>query len=254
MLLRENFYIFRGIMKKYILSILFLSVLSVTFSSPCCSALASLRGVGLGGYWELTAKYYPKTIAYFDKLKEKYPALASTTIIISDGPMADTDTIYFPMKWIEELEKGNKFYIEATEWILLHEMGHIAHYDSTKSLLSIVMFCGFSKILTNDTIKLNGDNTKMLEAGALMSALAYMYFHCTREYYADDYAMQHCDNPAAWLAAYEFLDRQASLGFLPGIMHSFTTYRLSRIAKAFKNKFGYELEIIPQSLCPEYLS
>ncbi len=241
-------------MKKSILSILLLSILSVLYSSPCCSVLASLRGVGLGGYLELTAKYYPKTVAYFDELKEKYPALSTTTIIILDGPMADTDTIYFPMKWIEELEKGNKFYIEATEWILLHEMGHIAHYDIVKSLVTISITSAFYKILTDNNIKLDKNDVQIVGAAALMSGLACMYFHCTREYYADDYAMQHCDNPAAWLAAYEFLDRQAPLGFLPGIMHSFTTYRLSRIAKAFKSKFGYELEIIPQSLCPEYLS
>lgn len=214
-----------------------------------------LNGVGLGGYWELTPKYYPKTVTYFDTLKNKYPDLASTPIIILDGPMADWNTIYFPMKWIEELEKGNKFYIEATEWIVLHELGHIAHYDVIKAASSIALFYTFLNMGKKDhnQYRFEQTDTELYTAGMLLSGLAYLYCNFTREYYADDYAMKHCDNPAAWIAAYEFLDRQAPLGFLPGIAHSFTTYRLSRIAKAFKAKFGYDLEVVPQSITPQYL-
>lgn len=232
-----------------------LLLLSTTLAHSCCSLLnipgmLSNNGVGIGGYWDLSAKYYPKTVAYFNELKEKYSDLKELPIIILDGPMADWNTIYFPMKWIEELEKGNKFYREATEWILLHEAGHIVHKDVSKQIgLYLISALGLNAI-ANVT---DSDLQLAIAGASICSGIYYLYRGFTLEYYADDYAIEHCDNPAAWIAAYEFLDRHAPLGFLPGIMHSFTTYRLSRISAAFHKKFGYELVVVPQSISPTYL-
>lgn len=256
-------------MNRYIgaIFIVFYSIANHSCPSLINQFSLKLSGVGLGGYWELSETYYPKTVAYFYDLQEKYPALNSVEILILDGPMADNDTIYFTMAWIEELEKGNKFYREMTEWILLHEMGHIAHRDVFKKIAAFWMvFVGYMiQRKYNNAIRYSYFYTieqyQELVQGAFWGNLVQIaglaktvYNMATIEYYADDYAMQHCDNPQAWIAAYEFLDRKAPLGVLPGVFHSFTKYRLSRISKAFKKKFGYELVVIPQSLCPEYIA
>ncbi|MBI2353059.1 hypothetical protein HYV11_02330 [Candidatus Dependentiae bacterium] len=244
-------------MKKIFIIVCFAQAMVYSFPGlPQIKSLVSY-GVGLGGYWELSPTYYPKTVAYFDALKKKYPVLNNKDIIILDGPMADNNTIYFPMKWIEKLELGNKFYLDVTEWIILHELGHIEHMDMYKTVIGLGLFYGGYAIVKKE---LEGiimqPNETLKKATIIMTCGGLFLTYClaTREYYADDYAMQHCDNPEAWIAAYEFLDRFAPLGWMPGILHSFTKFRLSRIAKAFKNKFGYDLVVVPQSLQPIYVS
>ncbi|MFA5999337.1 MAG: M48 family metalloprotease [Candidatus Babeliales bacterium] len=241
--------------------LLFLCVALFTFSSEkangCCNNV--LNGVGLGGYWELSETYYPKTVKYFDALRVKYPeALKNIPIIIWSGPCADNDTIYFAHKWIEELEKGNKFYKEMTEWILLHEAGHIHNLDIVKSQIALASMIVAPYLIDAvvSSLDLSLNNRNKIAVGSLAVVMAsyvsMIYMQATREYAADDFAMKHCSNPQAWIAAYEFLDRFAPLGFLPGIAHSFTKYRLSRIKAEFKNKFGYELVVVPQSVDPSY--
>lgn len=247
-------------MKKMLVACLMLS--SLIQLSSCCYAVEwqkffSTRGVGLGGYWEISEKYYPNAVQFFDDMKQKYPELKPVSILILQGPMADGDTIYFPMTWIEELQKGNKFYRQATEWIILHELGHIMHHDITKRTMCLLaIWAGYFFEMSHQLNDDNYDTTravkKMCLASVCVGLAGFVYSMATAEYLADDYAMQHCDNPEAWIAAYEFLDRYAPLGFLPGLFHSFTTFRLSRIAKGFKEKFGYELVVVPQSLSPVY--
>lgn len=240
-------------------------------------SITTCPGVWIGGYFEFSKTYYPKAIAYFDALKQKYPALQNRDIVILDGPMADWDTIYFPLKWIEELEKGNKFYLDATEWIILHELGHVVNRDVYKKLISMAgMYGGYELLKSGDNLKksiyqirqtqqishtndafLNNTANGQIKVGFwLMAAgtIGFIYGLATIEYGADDYAMKHCDNEDAWLAAYEYLDRYAPNGWLPGILHSFKNYRLSRIAKAFEKKFGKPLVVVPQSLQPEYVA
>lgn len=245
-------------MKKMLATCLMLISL-IQFSS-CCAVewqkFFSTRGVGLGGYWEVSKKYYPNAVQFFDDMKQKYPDLKPVSILILQGPMADEDTIYFPMAWIEELQKGNKFYRQATEWIILHEVGHIMHNDMTKRTISLLAIWGGYFAMNQELNNSNYDTIRTVKKMCLTSMCVglagLLYSMATAEYLADDYAMQHCDNPEAWIAAYEFLERYAPLGFLPGLFHSFTTFRLSRIAKGFNEKFGYELEVVPQSLSPVY--
>lgn len=271
---------------------IFTLLITTSFSTITPSCCNLMRGVTIGGYWDLDEKYYPKSVAYFEKLRQKYSALHNIPIILWDGPCADADTIYFSIKWIEKLEKGNKFYLDATEWILLHEAGHIHHNDMAKEgLINFGMifsyyYCiyqaflhyawnnayqsfminskvfkpthqAFQVAVENKLKKTCEDHNNKFYMGAAIGVsfltIKFLYLNATREYAADDFAMQHCDNPEAWIAAYEFLDRFAPLGFLPGILHSFTKYRLNRISTAFKEKFGYELVVIPQSLDPKFV-
>ena len=235
-------------------TILFLfNIASPQITQPCCNAM---NGVSIGGYWELDEKYYPKTVAYFEKLSEKYPVLKNIDILLLNGPCADVDTIYFPIKWIEKIEKGNKFYKDATEWIILHEAGHIHHKDVIKTIPATygIMASYLAIIFAQNFNTSNKTLLYGLAAGLSIASVArLLYLLSTREYQADDFACKHCDNPEAWIAAYEFLDRFAPLGWLPKIRHSCTKYRLERISKAFQEKFGYELVVIPQSLNPTFV-
>lgn len=242
----------------------FLLILSGTLFS-CCNIGPKSSSLTyqpqIMGYWELSPKYYPRAVAYFNKLRTKYQRLQSVDILILDGPMADASTIYFPMSWIENLEKGNKFYREAAEWIILHELGHIVHRDMYKKLEIPLILMGAGAGLAlipeifpdNDTSKKLGGALALAGlAAAGMGVAKCCYSIVMKEYLADDYAMRECNNPQACIAAYEFLERYAPLGLLPGLSHSFTKYRLSRIEKGFKKKFGYELVVVPQSLYPKY--
>lgn len=251
-----------NISKVLFFAFMFLTTSVLKIDASCCNVM---RGVTIGGYWDLDEKYYPKAVAYFEQLRQKYSALKYIPIILWDGPCADDDTIYFSIKWIEKLEKGNKFYLDATEWIILHEAGHIHHKDTLKE--GLILWGIIGTLIFSQTKMIessNHYNSNTVQQKCLLYSLAAstacislvglkFYLGATREYAADDFACKHCDNPQAWIAAYEFLDRFAPLGWLPGITHSFTKYRLNRISTAFQEKFGYELVVIPQSLDPEFV-
>lgn len=255
-------------MKKILATCFMLIIGSSLFSCWNIKAKNSLfaNDIRFDEYLELSPIYYPKAVEYFDNLKIKYPKLKPVEILIWAGPMSDTNTIYFPMIWIEELEKGNKFFRNATEWVILHELGHIVHGDMYK--IFKILFAGFAEVFNASLIisiaaDLKKDSIHIAEFLVFTTAMAtamatgvkifkYSYSLIMQEYLADDYAMDECNNPDAWIAAYELLDRKAPLGIYSGINHSFTKYRLSRIAKAFRDKFGYELVVVPQSLYPKY--
>lgn len=207
-----------------------LTVCASAQTDSCCAG-AYKKKAQASKRLKIIAEDYPKTVSYFNALKDKYPILQNMPILIWQGPCADANTIYFPLEWIQDLEAGNKFYLDTTEWVLLHEAGHIVYKDVVKSTVALSLAYAIGAI----------------------SSIAVCIMNATREYRADKFAMTQCDNPDAWLAVYEFLDRYASLGFLPGITHSFKKYRLSLIANSFRKKFGYDLVIVPQVLDPVFI-
>lgn len=261
-------------MKKLVVFGIFFLLFTIKVNIMTSGPGGYLTLLGLDPYLELSPTYYPKAVAYLEDLKEIYPQFKSTSMFISlkyPSPHASFNAIYFPKKWILLLEAGNQFYIQATEWVILHEYGHIDHRDSYKALAvpglfslwkimmsSLINSFDFlpdiitSKSKEKETVKSVTNN--VLFGGPfswqfiISTGVYFIYWFAIKEYQADDYAMQHCDNAQAWIAAYEFLDRIAPLGLYAGFTHSFKKYRLSRIKAGFKKKFGYELIVVPHSI------
>ena len=208
------------------------------------------------GYIEISQKNHPHTKQYLENLFAKYPnEFEDTSVYLfnTEGPLASYKSIYLPIYWAEKLEqehqanKKDGLFTQATEWILLHEAGHIKSHD-----VANMAFIGFAvmalpmvgiNIKSRETLQYSLENlqpTKTL--AALSSALvASIIYRAWQEYRADQYATEHCDNPEAVAAGYEILERQAPAGIAPGIMHSFKGFRLKRIAQAYEKKFGHPM-------------
>jgi hypothetical protein len=208
-------------------------------------------------YYELDTRYYPKSVALIAQLTARHPKVLQdfNVQLCTTLPSAAQSTIYLPMKWAEEIEKNNKFYIETTEWFVLHEAGCLHNYNMLKLSGALLGFIFFWGSFTHEKSKpeyQKGLDAGKIEGFCILGMLGFAglatYLMSSRAYYADDFAMEHCNNPAVWIAAYEYIERFYPLGWLAGLTNSFTKYRLSRIRDGFYKRFGYHLEFIPQSM------
>lgn len=214
------------------------------------------------GYIDISPLYHPHTTRYFENLKIKYPLEfqdVSLYILSKKGPGATLQSVYFPIYWVEKLEqegqlnKRNGLFTEATEWVALHEAGHIKNNDGANMIVMSSLIT-FFKTKSNyyDPCKtpqqknaalyeyIFKGNSKNISVLCAICALSKAYW-AVREYRADDFATQHCTNPNSIAASYEILQRQALSGIVPGLQHSFKNFRLKRIADAYKQKFGHEI-------------
>lgn len=209
------------------------------------------------GYIDISELYHPHTSAYLKNLREKYPhEFKETSIYIlpNIGPAATFQSIYFPIYWVEKIEqehqlnKKDGLFTQGTEWMALHEAGHVKNNDAPNGILALTITkyvlnksdyynpCQrtHEKIEQLKKFILNSPRTIKQLIGLFIASKAYWSL---REYRADDYATQHCSNPQSIAAAYEILARQAPSGIVPGINHSFKDFRLRRIAQAYQEKF-----------------
>mgnify|MGYP003344276297 CR=1 FL=1 len=138
-------------MKNIILIVALLS--NYILQANCCNSwkYAQLKNSGIESrnYSGISLKDYPKAASYFEELKEKYPVLKPYQIVVrGSGPESDTNTIYFPFEWVQDLEDGNEFYKNVTEWVILHEVAHILYKDGIKRFLLVKLksnnFIGYS--------------------------------------------------------------------------------------------------------------
>lgn len=201
------------------------------------------------GQKEVSVKYYPKAVAYFENLRLKYPTAlpASVLIVIGQvaGPCATDSEIIFPLSWIAELEEEKALTLAATEWILLHEAGHIYHAHRLKFLAanSIALFVGLTLIYANAPESLSSfENIKTCFKGiSIISGIGHLaYSRWKMEPQADDFANEHCDNLAAFKAAVEWMEKMEFDGFTHPSMQS----RIDKMNKVMLQKFGYKEEVL----------
>jgi len=138
---------------------------------------------------EITQEQYPNAYAYFECLRVKYPvALGNVCIMMVNnekfGPCCKGSTILFPKSWIEELEKGNSEKLLQTEWVILHEAGHV-HYGHS-------LTCGLLQ-----SIPLG-----------LLGKFMILYSRLKAEPQADTFACEHCDNPEAMQAVIDWFNKE----------------------------------------------
>ena len=239
-----------------------IALLSFQITCPIKNPITMLKQGGdwltrnLKGYIEISEKHHPHTKQYIENLYKKYPnEFEDTSVYLfnTEGPAASFQSIYFPIYWAEKLEqehqanKKDGLYTQATEWIILHEVGHIKNHDIANMAFAgflAQVFSTMTGISRNDQFALQKlqlvDKTKTLAAvsSALVASIIYWAW---QEYRADQYATEHCQSPEAVVAAYELLERMAPAGIAPGIMHSFKGFRLKRIAQAYEKKFGHPI-------------
>lgn len=211
------------------------------------------------GFVEFSDLYHPHTKKYLENLCKKYPdQFTDTSFYIIPSlmsPAATFQSIYLPIYWTEKIEqefqlnKKNGLFSQATEWIALHEAGHIKNNDAANQFFSSIIYIFLKHTYemiegeespSEKLKKLMQNKPKMMKSllGLLLVSKGYWIW---REYRADQFATKHCSNPESIIAAYEWLERIAPAGILPGITHSFKEYRLQRIAHQFKEKFGYAM-------------
>jgi hypothetical protein len=215
------------------------------------------------GYIDISKQYHPQLQKYLEKLHTKYPAEFKDTsayILLTKGPSSTFQSIYFPIYWAEKLElesqlnKPDGLFTQATEWIALHEAGHVYNNDTANAILSIAIVSIIKRGSKYKKYAENAEHTENLKKiknyivhGSIpIKTLFSIYcaskaYWAWREYRADQFATQHCTNPNSISAAYEFLERAAPAGIMPGLRHSFKNFRLKRIAQAYQEKFRHPI-------------
>jgi len=182
-------------------------------------------------------------------------------------PYATLNTIYFPISWIEAIEKDDLHGKRLAEWSVVHTVSRIHNNDILRrfgikvaiSAGGMIAFGGVCLSVLEFYARCQPDQVDIfnfqisrstITGTAIVAAatVALWYEYLYAESRADVYAIEHCNDPELFLAAYEHVDRFAPRGFIPGMQSSFAEFRLARIRDGFKAKFGYELKITPQSI------
>jgi hypothetical protein len=249
-------------MKKLLLSLALLSSFAM-HAGPYTmyKNVSDWIGCQFHGYIEISPIYYPKTITLLNELKVKYPVElndvemsigSSSTFYHKNMGLSlssSLNTIYFPVEWIDAIEKGDESFIQLTEWAMLREAGIMCNFtrkiviDSIEVSGSVILGTSLAVGFASDspTTTIIGSSV----GGAIVSvaSLAYVYEYFFAQARADNYATSHCQNPKAIIAAYEHIDRFSARGLVYSFFTRFADLRLSNMKKAFVKKFGYELEV-----------
>lgn len=244
-------YVFGGLVKNIKLSISF--VLLSLFGQVECMKVAKdfvhWQHAKVLGFKEISEKSYPKTLAYFEMLRLKYPkALKGVKIVISPvaGPMASSYNIMFPLAWIEELEKETEKTQLVVEWVILHEAGHIYHSHVAKIVTAqwaaLALLAGSYIAISKDNPKYKLSYLQMfgayLATSVVLSIGHIIYSRNLMEPQADDFANELCDNPLAFIEAAKWFDRVA----FDGMTHPPYESRVAKMEQAMQAKFGMSLE------------
>ena len=197
------------------------------------------------GFKEISGKHYPKTLAFLEKLRTKYPkALKDVSIVISQypGPVSSPRSIAFPLTWIDELEKELLQTQLITEWIILHEAGHIYHSHLAKSqaaqwTVTALALGAYIAISQNNP---EFSTTTMQKFGLYVAnnitcAIGHlMYSRYIMEPQADDFANELCENPEAFIETAKWFEKIA----FDGMTHPSCASRVAKMEQALQDKFG----------------
>ncbi|MFA5998681.1 MAG: M48 family metalloprotease [Candidatus Babeliales bacterium] len=197
------------------------------------------------GFKEISGKHYPKTVDFLEKLRTKYPkALNGISIVISQypGPVSSTKSIAFPITWIDELEKELLQTQLVTEWIILHEAGHIYHSHIVKSYTTqwaatAVALASYIAISKNDP---EFSTTTMQKVGLYFANNItcmighLMYSRYIMEPQADDFANELCENPEAFIETVKWFEKIA----FDGMTHPSCASRIAKMEQTLLDKFG----------------
>lgn len=102
-----------------------------------------------GSYREISPLYHPYTHRAIEELKKEHEeAFRFVDFYIGAGPSSRYQSIYLPLEFIERFEKEHQearqdgLYSQAFKMIMLHEAGHIKHYDiPLMTSIAIVVSC-----------------------------------------------------------------------------------------------------------------
>lgn len=195
----------------------------------------------------ISQQSHPNAVAYFESLRSKYPkALQDVEIDVSSvlSPTAYLCSIVFPSAWIEDLEKRNIKTQLVTEWVILHEAGHLHYQHVAKTLLTKLFFFATATRLCVVSKKDPADEftyAQMFYAFVGMYGVSKLgegiYSRYLMEPQADDFANKLCDNPRAFVETAKWLDEAAKKGF-NSMTHPPYHSRIAKMKQAAQAKFG----------------
>ena len=204
----------------------------------------------LNGYREISVKHYPKTVAYLDGLRAKYPESFEGVEFLmsyhaSYGPAAAVmRTIFISDKFIKKIEAEDAETLASMEFILLHEAGHVRHCDAMQTYVMIAILTAvtykISKAIANENPGKVLTKEQEVGCGMLFTTIPLVLFsRWYKESRADDYACDHCDNPQAFKDSVTFFEKFGTLGYFADFAHPTVASRIEKIKDAFKKKFGH---------------
>ena len=260
-----SFYVYgvRDAMKKLLVLMAFFAVSSghQVFGMSYVKNLIHSNDVLGKKIVEISRDVYPHAVAYFNKMKAKYPeALTDVSIVIAEvsGPWSSSCVIMFPRLWVEQLEaeiKNSEItqVQDVIEWALLHEAGHVKKEHLAKIMVATIVTCALSAYTVWKLEYFTDYSTVqrffikygiyVVAANLLNLTEKIAYSRYVMEPEADDFANELCDNPQAFEQAIKWL--QGNCG--DDILHPTIASRIEKIKQAALKKFGKPEMIVAQA-------
>ncbi|HSW76351.1 MAG TPA: M48 family metalloprotease [Candidatus Saccharimonadales bacterium] len=205
------------------------------------------QDVTLFKFQEISQDLYPKTVAYFDRMRAKYPhALGDISCVIGNVmvPTSSCLVIMFPKVLIDEIEA--EIMLDAStevqnivEWILLHEAGHIKKEHIVKLVIAntltnlFIAYTIFKTQYFKNWTTFEKFLSYFLAAHVIILGERFVYSRYIMEPEADDFANELCDNPNAFTHAADWMQRCV----IDDILHPTKISRIKKIKQAAGKKF-----------------